>query len=288
MRDSPLSERSDIPLHLLASMARHDVKVLLSGEGSDELFGGYPKYAYDRFAWLVGLLPQHMVKAGCRVLPGSMRKIGIALTSLSERTVADRWAHWFSPFSVDEKMKMLSHAEDFGNPSSNMCPSDRKIELLDRMLYVDCKMWLPENLLTRGDRMTMAASVEGRVPFLDHEFVEFAFSLPRDVKIKGFNRKRLIKDIARRYLSREIIERPKKGFEVPLADWFRGKLRDMCYDRISSRNGLATELFKRHELQRILDEHCSGQKNNFLQIWTLLGLSIWHEMFCSNKIREYV
>jgi len=155
---------------------------------------------------------------------------------------------------------------------------------LDVMLYADCKLWLPENLLERGDRMTMAASVEGRVPFLDHEFVEFAFRQSRRVKIRGFTRKWLIKEVARKYLRDEIVDRRKVGFEVPLAQWFRGKLREMCYDRICRKNGLASELFSRKELEKILDDHCSYRKDNFLKIWTLLGISIWNDLFCRKSV----
>jgi len=280
MRDSPLSERGDIPLHLLADMASKDVKVLLSGEGSDELFAGYPKYAYDRFAPVVYLFPIRLVRSVGKMLPSKFRRIEIALRSLCEREPADRWSQWFAPFTSEEKCLLFDAQIKTENPISPYVQNANGCCSLDMMLYADCKLWLPENLLVRGDRMTMAASVEGRVPFLDHEFVEFAFRQSSHLKVRGFNRKWLIKKVASRYLPSEIVDRRKVGFEVPLAQWFRGKLREMCYDRICRSNGLAKQIFSEKELKKILDDHCSCRKDNFLKIWTLLGLSIWNDLFC--------
>lgn len=283
IRDSPLSEPADIPLHLLSQMARNDVKVLLSGEGSDELFAGYPKYAYDRFAPVVSLLPKQIAQWLGRVLPGRFRRFEVALRSLCEKDPADRWAQWFSPFTKTEKLALFidsSLAQDFENPTAQYVKRAHGCSLLDGILYTDCKIWLPDNLLDRGDRMTMGASVECRVPFLDHEVVEFAFSLPESVKVKAFARKWQVKQVALRYLPECIVNRPKVGFSVPLAQWFRGKLRDMCYDRIRDNNSLVGQLLSQQEIEKVLDSHCSYRKDNSLKIWTLLGLAIWNDVFC--------
>lgn len=284
MRDSPLSERSDIPLHLLANMANTKVKVLLSGEGSDELFAGYPKYAYDRFAPVVYFFPKSLVHGVSKILPSKFRRIEIALRSLCERDTVERWSQWFAPFTLEEKNSLFNAPLHAVNPMLQYVKKTNGFCPLDMMLYADCKLWLPENLLERGDRMTMAASVEGRVPFLDHEFVEFAFRQSRQLKVHGFTRKWLIKQVARRYLPDEIVDRRKIGFEVPLAQWFRGKLKGMCYDRICNKDGLAAEILSLKELEKILDDHCSYRKDNFLKIWTLLGLSIWNDLFCKSSV----
>jgi asparagine synthase (glutamine-hydrolysing) len=155
---------------------------------------------------------------------------------------------------------------------------------LDAMLYADCKLWLPDNLLDRGDRMTMGASVEGRVPFLDYQLVECAFRLPAHLKVRGFVRKYVIKQIARKYLPAGIVDRPKVGFRLPLTQWFRGRLRELCYDTICAEKGFAAQVLNRAELQRLLDDHCAGRKDNWLQIWTLLGLSLWGDLFCRRPI----
>jgi asparagine synthase (glutamine-hydrolysing) len=154
------------------------------------------------------------------------------------------------------------------------------------MLYTDCKLWLPDNLLDRGDRMTMGASVEGRVPFLDHELVEYAFRLPISAKVRIFTRKWLLKQIAIKYLPEGIVNRRKVGFRIPLAQWFRGKLKDLCYDCICQRNGLMTQLFSSRDIRKILDDHCANRKDNALKIWTLLGLAIWSDVFCQSSVRR--
>ncbi len=286
IRDCPLSEPADIPLHLLAKMARNDVKVLLSGEGGDELFGGYPKYAYDRFAPVVNVVPKQMIRLVEQRLPAKFRRFEVALRSLCEKDTAARWAQWFSPFTKQEKLALLRCEDLYQNPTEQYVEQALGCNRLDAMLYADCKVWLPDNLLDRGDRMTMGASVECRVPFLDHEFVELAFSLPANVKVRGLRRKWQVKQIALKYLPAQIVNRRKVGFAVPLAQWFRGNLREMCYDRICQSNGLLREFLDRGTLQRILDEHCSNHKDNSLKIWTLLGLSIWNDVFCgSAKVR---
>ena len=279
IRDSPLSEPADIPLHLLAKMARNDVKVLLSGEGGDELFAGYPKYAFDRFAPVVNFLPKRLTQLVGRMLPERFRRVEVALRSLCEKDLADRWAQWFAPFTKLEKQNLIISGNAWENPTKQYVVQSNGCNPLDGMLYTDCKLWLPDNLLDRGDRMTMGASVEGRVPFLDHELVELAFSLPVKVKLNGFTRKWLVKQVALKYLPEAIVHRRKVGFAVPLANWFRGKLKDMCYDRILEKSSLTTEFMSKKELQKILDEHCAHRKDNALKIWTLLGLSIWSHVF---------
>lgn len=126
--------------------------------------------------------------------------------------------------------------------------------------------------------------MEGRVPFLDHELVEYAFSLPADAKVRGSARKYVIKQIALKYLPETIIHRAKIGFRLPLTQWFRGQLRDMCYDRICATSGLPAQCLNKTQLQRLLDDHTSGRKDNWLQIWTLLGLSIWSDLFCNRSL----
>jgi len=286
MRDSPLTERGDVPLYLLAKMASEEVKVLLSGEGSDELFGGYPKYVCDKFAPVVNRLPKPFVYSISKLLPPKLRRVEIALKSLCIKDTAGRWSQWFAPFTPEEKGCLFSLPMRIENPLSQYIKCVDGCSSLDRMLYADCKLWLVENLLERSDRMTMAASVEGRVPFLDHEFVEFAFGLPKRFKIRGLTRKWLVKQIAHKYLPKHIVDRRKIGFDVPLAQWFRGKLRNMCYDRICYTNGLATQILSRRELEKILDDHCSYRKDNFLKIWTLLGLAIWYDLFCGTHRRD--
>ena len=276
-RDAPLSEPADIPLYLLSKMAREKVKVLLSGEGSDELFAGYPKYQFDNLHKYAVIFPERLSELVVENIPSKYRKIEIAFKSLRERENATRWCQWFSPFSFNEKCKLFKgNSIHFVNPLDHYVKKYNLDSSLTSFLFCDCKVWLADNLLDRGDRMTMAASIEGRVPFLDHDLVELAFNMPDRVKIRGRHRKWIIKQIALNYLPANIVNRPKAGFVVPLSQWFRGKLREYCYDMICSKNSMPEEVISLNNARKYLDEHCSGKKDYYLQIWTLLGLSLWY------------
>ncbi|HDR68553.1 MAG TPA: asparagine synthase (glutamine-hydrolyzing) [Bacteroidaceae bacterium] len=277
LRDAPLSEPADIPLFLLSKMANEKVKVLLSGEGSDELFAGYPKYQFDFLHKYLKWCPERLMDSAIDNLPSKWRKAEVALKSIKIQDFPARWAQWFSPFTVEEKKNLFqAPSGGFPNPLDEYAKKYNLDSSLQSFLFSDCKVWLPDNLLDRGDRMTMGASIEGRVPFLDHDLVELAFRMPDRVKIKGRHRKWIIKQIALKYLPEQIVNRPKAGFVIPLPQWFRGKLREYCYDTICSTNAMPENLISIPHVRLILDRHCSGRKNYYLQIWTLLGLALWY------------
>ena len=276
LRDAPLSEPADIPLYLLSKMANKKVKILLSGEGSDELFAGYPKYQFDHLYKYMKLCPDSLMDLFIKKLPSKFRKVEIAIKSLREQHSPDRWSQWFSPFNAREKQRLFTApSKDYLNPLDIYAKKYNLNSSLLSFLFCDCKVWLPDNLLDRGDRMTMGASIEGRVPFLDHDLVDLAFKMPDRVKIRGRHRKWIIKRIALKYLPSIIVNRPKAGFVIPLAQWFRGKLREYCYDTICSKDSMP-DLILLSAVRSILDEHVSGRKDYYLQIWTLLGLALWH------------
>jgi asparagine synthase (glutamine-hydrolysing) len=285
LEDAPLSEPADIPLHLLARMASRDVKVLMSGEGSDELFGGYPKNVYDRFHPVAGLLPLWIVTPLMDRLSSRYRRLEILLRSLTLQDCSSRWDQWFASFTSAEKDRLIPGACQHTQPSRDYVRKMHLDDSLASMLYCDCKTWLADNLLDRGDRMTMAASVEMRVPYLDNQMVDLAFALPSRVKVRGFQGKWIIKQIAARYLPPELVFRPKVGFRLPLAQWFRGKLKDLCYDRICSNEGFVRELLSNRESRKVLDDHCADRKDNSQKIWTLLALSLWYEAFLQRKVQ---
>ncbi|MCL7489613.1 MAG: asparagine synthase (glutamine-hydrolyzing) [Desulfobulbaceae bacterium] len=278
LRDAPLSEPADIPLYLLSKIANEKVKILLSGEGSDELFAGYPKYQFDHIHRYMKLCPDGLIDFIIDKFPSKYRKIEIAVKSLREQQSSVRWSQWFSPFTLREKETLfLPSSREFFHPLDYYVKEYKLDNSLQSFLFCDCKVWLPDNLLDRGDRMTMGASIEGRVPFLDHDLVELAFNMPDRVKIRGRHRKWIIKQIASKYLPGQIINRPKAGFVVPLSQWFRGKMRDYCYDTICSDESMPGQLISLASARAILDVHCSGRKDYSLQIWTLLGLALWHK-----------
>jgi asparagine synthase (glutamine-hydrolysing) len=287
LRDSPLSEPADIPLYLLSKMASNDVKILLSGEGSDELYAGYPKYSYDHWGKFSSLLPNCLKKILIKKIPEKHRKIEVALKALFETDYTDRWPLWFSPFSIEEKKNLfLGQYEGLINPTRAYINEFNLEESLRSFLFCDCKVWLPDNLLDRGDRMTMAASIEGRVPFLDHDLVELAFKSPDRVKIRSGQRKWIIKQIASKYLPFSVTNRPKAGFVMPMSNWFRGKLKDFCYDMMLSGENIPKGIISSPHIRSILDSHCSGKKDYYLQIWTLLGLALWFKTCIDNRNQQ--
>jgi asparagine synthase (glutamine-hydrolysing) len=149
------------------------------------------------------------------------------------------------------------------------------------MLYADAHTWLADNLLERGDRMSMAASVELRPPFLDHRLVELAFALPSKVKVRGWTTKWVVKEIARQHLPAAIVDRPKVGFKVPLDEWFRGGLRDMAFDLLIGPSSFVGNTLDREMVAKLLNDHSSGDRNEQPRIWTLLSLEVWHRELVS-------
>lgn len=274
-RDAPLSEPADVAVFRLAELARREVKVVLSGEGSDELFGGYPKYEYAGLTRFAGLAPGRgaVLSRLERALPASKARLGVALRALAEPTAAERMRGWFAPFTTGERASLL------GGPSPRAVPeayTRGRGDALRRMLYADSHAWLADNLLERGDRMSMAASLELRPPFLDHRLVELAFSLPSSVKVRGGVTKWVVKEVARRHLPDEVVDRPKSGFKVPLDAWFRGGLREMAADLLTGPSSFVADVLDAGAVRGLLDAHNSGDRNEQPRLWTLLSLEVWH------------
>lgn len=288
-RDGPISEPADVAIYRIAKYARSTVKVLLSGEGSDEIFAGYPKYAYDPKLAGIGKLPAFlrvpMMRMAERLLPGSKYRARQAARALTGRDTAERLQTWFAPFTWYERRALKP---GFGALRTlgqyERCQGDH----LRRMLYVDCHTWLADNLLERGDRMSMAASIENRPPFLDHELVELAFRVDSSLKVHGKVGKWIVKEIARRYLPANIVDRKKVGFRVPLDEWFRGGLKDYVHDLLLGRDSFVSRYLDKKVVAGLLADHMRGRRNEELRLWTLLGLEVWQRTFLRGVIPRYV
>lgn len=279
-RDAPISEPADIAVFRLAELARRSVTVVLSGEGSDELFGGYPKHRYARASALAGLLPagprSALLGAIERRLPSRAARLRIALRALTERDEAARFRGWFSPFTADERNALLKDAERHADPDWLQQPAG---DALRKMLLIDMQSWLPDNLLERGDRMSMAASLELRPPFLDRRVVDLAFALPSSLKVHKGITKWLVKQVALRHLPDSIVNRRKVGFRVPLDAWFRDGLETFAWDTLTSQGSFASTVFDGALVRQLLERHRSGRVNEEIRIWTLLCLEVWHDEF---------
>lgn len=277
-RDGPLSEPADVAIFRLAQLARQDVKVVLSGEGSDELFAGYPKYHFaGATRWLRAPAPGALVSRMERSLPANKFRLRIAMRALAEDSYQERLRGWFAPFTLAERELLTGRASPRCAPEGY---TSGQGDALRRMLYADTAVWLADNLLERGDRMSMAASLETRPPFLDYRLVELAFDLPSRVKIRGRTSKWVLKQVARQYLPKNIIDRPKIGFKVPLDRWFRHGLREMAFDLLTGPSSFVGNNFHRDVVTGLLDVHMRGERDEESRIWTLLSLEVWHREFC--------
>ena len=288
-RDEPIAEPTDVALYLVARLASQSVKVVLAGEGGDELFAGYPKYAADRLAGLVSALPQEVTRALARWLPYRQRRAKLALEALSIRDEAERSATWFASFSRMEREELFSPdflaQVDPAHPArvfEGYLERVRDRSPLKRMLYADLKIWLPDNLLLRGDQMTMAASIEERVPFLDHKLVELAARVPTRLLTRGFRTKVLLKRALRPYLPPETLRRRKVGFTVPVGDWFRKSLKSLVADLVLSPEAKTRGYFHAASMERFVREHFDGVRDRQKQLWALVNFELW----CRSRVKS--
>lgn len=278
-RDAPVSEPADVPILLLSRMAVKTLKVVLTGEGSDEILAGYPKHAYDRYAALYqalvpGSVHDAVVEPVLLALPYSFRRIKTLAASFGERDFTQRMIRWFGALSAVEQAELT----DVPRPTFQAPYDDPRNSALRRILAFDQTVWLPDNLLERGDRMTMGASLEARMPFLDHDLAAFAASLPNRCRLHGLTGKWLLRRLAEKILPRSIIERPKSGFRMPVNEWFRNEMRPFLTDVLGP--GATTRCFYRPgRLDAVLDAHLSGKQNHEKLVWQMLVLELFQREY---------
>jgi asparagine synthase (glutamine-hydrolysing) len=276
-RDAPLSEPADLAVNRLAATAREHVKVVLSGEGSDELFGGYPKHRFAGVGAALDRVPgrvhQRVLQSVETRLPARLDRLRTAARALSADGEEARLQTWFAPFTARDRARLLG-----GPPARALTPAATGKDPLDRQLRHDLRAWLPDNLLERGDRMSMAASLEMRPAFLDLGVVDVAMRLPNRFKVRRGSGKWVVKQVARDLLPAAVVDRPKSGFRVPLSSWFRGSLRDMVHDRLTGPDSFVGGRMDRAALRELLDRHAEGRSDEAIRLWTLLSLEIWHDV----------
>ena len=287
-QDEPVSEPAAIPTFLVSQLARETVTVVLTGEGGDECFAGYPKYAVDPLARRLAALPvavrEPLLSLGVDRLPFRFRKLQVVARSARFRDEAERLAAWFAGFAGRERARLLSPAlrqhDGLGAAAFRAALAESAARRpLDRMLDADLRLWLPDDLLMKVDKMSMAASIEARVPLLDHPLVEWAARLPDRFKVQGLEGKVLLKRLARRLVPASIVDRPKVGFTVPLAPWFRSGLKDLLTDTLLSPTARARGWYDEAELRRTVADHLEGRRDRSRELWTLLTLELWHRAY---------
>jgi asparagine synthase (glutamine-hydrolysing) len=274
--DEPVGDTASIPLFHLSQFARRSVTVALSGEGSDELFGGYPIYTRMQAFSQMNRIP------GIGVFG---RALGAVAADTKVRKYADmlgrplewRYGGVGGLFSHKQASRLLHDEPPGFDGVAQAYQRCAGFPDLARMAYVDMKTWLPDDLLVKADRMTMGNSLELRVPFLDHVLVEHAARLPGHYKVQGSATKYLLKKWAERLLPREIVYRTKKGFPVPTSSWFRGDLAGFARETLLARDGAVCKFFNSREIEQVLDMH--QRENRSEQIYALLVFDSWHRQF---------
>jgi asparagine synthase (glutamine-hydrolysing) len=280
-RDAPVAEPSDIPIYLLAREARRTVKMVLTGEGADEFLGGYPKHVLERYVCTYQHVPaavrRGLIEPLCRSLPYGFRRAKTAVANLGLADRRERMPHWFGALTDPERCRLTRLAAPRANSdSAPRFDSCRGNSALRDILYFDQTSWLPDNLLERGDRMTMAASLEARMPFMDHQLAAFVSGLPDEWRVRGLTTKRILRAAMRRVLPAEILERPKIGFRVPVNEWFRGSMRGYLTDHLLAAESRTRDYYRPQALRRYVDEHTAGRQNHEKLLWCLLSLEVWH------------
>ena len=298
--DEPIVWPSSIALYFVAKLARERVTVVLTGEGADETLAGYTRYAFT-------LKNAAMHRAYRSVVPGALRRsvrdsvagsslIGARLRRKLEHTFVgkdgDNWDsfyfdNFFSAFNEAEQEGLLTAefasqfapATAYKNVLAYWEQSATKAGgvMLQRLLYTDIKTYLVE-LLMKQDNMSMAASIESRVPFLDHVLVEFATRIPREVQIQGLSGKHILKKAIEDLLPREIIYRPKLGFPTPWSGWLNGSRLESIRSMLLEPRSLDRGYFRREPIERLFDEHRAKHRDNYDRIWRLLNLELWHRV----------
>lgn len=283
-RDAPIAETADIPIYLLSVEARKSVKMVLTGEGSDEILGGYNKHVFESFAGAYQLLPKflrrNVIEAIVKRLPYRFRSLKTAVATLGLDSFNERMPRWFGALSPTE-LARLSHLRPTAPASNKTPPFDFSANnsALRKILYFDQTSWLPDNLLERGDRMTMAASLEARMPFMDHVLAGFVSSLPDRYRIRNRRGKWILREAMSRILPKAILDRPKVGFSMPVNEWFRGPMRDYVYDHLTGPSSKISPYYQTEPLKKMLNEHMQGRQNHEKLIWCLLNLEIWHRAY---------
>jgi asparagine synthase (glutamine-hydrolysing) len=294
--DEPLAHLASIPLYFVSRLAQRHVKVVLTGEGSDEMLAGYGRYRKTVYNLALGRRYQSLAPAPLRrAVAGAVGSLGTGsrVRQKLERTFvclpADLESLYFDNFAVFPRamQRRLLTPETVERAGAGADPYSGVRELvagtdasttLNRLLYADTKTYLHE-LLMKQDQMSMAASIESRVPFLDHKLVEFTARLPERLKLRGWTTKYVLRRAMRGVLPEAILTRPKMGFPVPLGAWLRGRHRNVLDEYVTSDRARARGIFDADFVTRVVGQHVSGERDHSERLWTLVNFEVWLRRF---------
>jgi asparagine synthase (glutamine-hydrolysing) len=291
----PYADSSAIATYYVSRETRKHVTVALNGDGGDESFAGYERYAAMRVAEIYNRVPRFLrkglIEAPINLVPTSEIKRTRArdakrFLEAANLPTTDRYFRWMSVFDVGAKGELFTdefRARLNGNPArgvlSDWFARAKSLGDLDTALLTDQMTYLPNDLLVKVDIASMATSLEARSPFLDHKVIEFAACLPEHLKMKGFQPKYLLKKAAARLVPRDVIYRRKMGFGVPVGKWFRDEMKDFVRGVLLSETSLRRGVIKPQLLTRYVDEHQTAARDHSQRLWTLLMLELWYQRF---------
>jgi len=291
--DEPFADSSAVPTYYVSQVARQKVTVALSGDGGDENLAGYRRYYFDkRENILRGIIPSSMRRPvfgmlarlypkadwAPRIFRGKATMENLARSPLEAyfRSVSAFWPEWKAQVLHGDLIRQLAGYDtlDVFRKYYNKVETD---DLLSRVQYLDIKTYLPDDILVKVDRASMANSLEVRAPMLDHQFMELMATIPTSLKLQGIKGKYVLKKAFEGRLPPDVLWRPKMGFGVPLAQWFRNDLKDMAHSVIF--NDQSQEILNSSTVRHLWDEHQSGRRNRSTELWTLFMFRLWQKQF---------
>ena len=298
--DEPMTDLSTVPLYLICKKAREHVTVCLSGEGGDEVLAGYDRFRASKANAYYNLIPGWVRRniAGPLVdaLPDQPQKkgaINIVKRFIEGGLLPDdgkhmRWQYFSSP---EHEQSLFSDRMAGGVSMDPFSPVRRHTERsnasnrLDEEIYVDLNLPMPEIVLMKADRMSMAHGLEVRVPFLDHEFVEFCATIPANQKLRGFETKHIFRSAMRGIVPDKILGRGKQGYSLPIKNWLRNEMRDHMREVLTT-SPLIRDAFNGDYVERLVSEHLEYKVNHSHVLWALMNLGIWHRQFVEDGSRK--
>ena len=291
--DEPFADSSILPTYYLSKMTKEYVTVALSGDGGDESFAGYESYIGEKLVTYYHMIPSNIrnrfIRDTLKRYPESTKRIDLVrrlkrFIEKADMPAGRREWRWIFSNDIKEEIYSDSFREKVKeNDSLNLREKEflriTNADITTKLLNLDVKIYLPEDLLVKADRASMANSLEVRSPFLDHRLMEFSASIPSNLKFREFTTKYVLKKAFSKILPKEIVYRHKQGFGVPLGSWFRGELKDLAYQVLLDERAVSRGYFKKDRIKALLDEHCSGRFDHGHKIWSLLNLELWHRTF---------
>ena len=288
--DEPFADPSILPTYLLSQFTRSKVTVALGGDGSDELLAGYPTFISEKLAPFLSWMPAQMVQGLQKMvnfLPASDQNISLDFKLRQflkgfESSKRFRHSQWLGSFSISEKKNLWSKDIEFKIPKQNtlrVVEEYAKRGSEQELIYMYLKTYLQDDILVKVDRASMMNSLEVRAPFMDVNVVDFLNRLPYEYKLKGFKGKHLLKETMRGKLPEDIIDRPKKGFGIPVSLWLKNELKDLCHDLLSKEAIESQGLFDYKYVEQLKQNHFNGRQNNRKELWNLMVFQLWRQNF---------